>query len=128
MRLVWPGLHLAGGECLNALGETNDNYRFARRIFDEMLFSIMLEDMEGRQIQLWIGDGKRQRVTNRADAGPVSSVGDGYPNAAGTSPYLRTDMCLADGWHQTVITVSVEIASAGANTVKLCNFISFQTR
>nr|DAN02896.1 MAG TPA: portal protein [Caudoviricetes sp.] len=47
---------------LNTLGETNDNYRFARRMVGEMLFSMMLEDMEGRQIQVPIGDGKRKRV------------------------------------------------------------------
>lgn len=47
---------------LNTLGETNDNYRFARRMVGEMLFSMMLEDMEGRQIAVQIGDGKRKRV------------------------------------------------------------------
>ncbi|WP_156173857.1 portal protein [Cupriavidus basilensis] len=47
---------------LNTLGETNDNYRFARRMVGEMLFSMMLEDMEGREIQVPVGDGKRKRI------------------------------------------------------------------
>lgn len=47
---------------LNTLGETNDNYRFARRMVGEMLFSMMLEDMEGRQVAVQVGDGKRKRV------------------------------------------------------------------
>ncbi|CAG2132457.1 portal protein [Cupriavidus numazuensis] len=47
---------------LNTLAEINDNYRFARRMVGEMLFSLMLEDMDGRQIPVEVGDGKAKRV------------------------------------------------------------------
>lgn len=47
---------------LNTLAEINDNYRFARRMVGEMLFCLMLEDMDGKQIPVEIGDGKAKRV------------------------------------------------------------------
>lgn len=47
---------------LNTLAEINDNYRFARRMVGEMLFSLQLEDFEGKQIPVEIGDGKAKRV------------------------------------------------------------------
>ncbi|NSX14960.1 phage portal protein [Cupriavidus taiwanensis] len=47
---------------LNTLAEINDNYRFARRMVGEMLFSLLLEDMAGRQIQVELGEGKAKRI------------------------------------------------------------------
>lgn len=47
---------------LNTLAEINDNFRFARRMVGELLFSLMLEDMEGKQIPVEVGDGKAKRV------------------------------------------------------------------
>lgn len=47
---------------LNTLAEINDNYRFSRRMVGEMLFSLQLEDFEGKQIPVEIGDGKAKRV------------------------------------------------------------------
>lgn len=47
---------------LNTLAEINDNYRFARRMVGEMLFSLQLEDFEGKQIPVEIGDGKAKRI------------------------------------------------------------------
>lgn len=47
---------------LNTLAEINDNYRFARRMVGELLFSLLLEDFAGRQIQVELGDGKRKRI------------------------------------------------------------------
>lgn len=47
---------------LNTLAEINDNYNFARRMVGESLFSLMLEDMAGRQIPVNVGSGVAQRT------------------------------------------------------------------
>ncbi|WP_025915807.1 hypothetical protein [Herminiimonas sp. CN] len=47
---------------LNTLGEINDNYRFARRMVGEMLFSMLQEDLSGRPTRVTIGKGQSQKV------------------------------------------------------------------
>jgi hypothetical protein len=46
----------------NTLAEINDNYRFARRMVGEMLFSLQQEDMVGRPIKVTLGEGSRKRT------------------------------------------------------------------
>lgn len=47
---------------LNTLGEINDNYRFARRMVGEMLFSMLQEDLTGKPTRVTIGKGQSQKV------------------------------------------------------------------
>lgn len=47
---------------LNTLGEINDNFRFARRMVGEMLFSLIQEDLAGRPTNVTIGKGQSQKV------------------------------------------------------------------
>lgn len=45
-----------------SLGEVNDNYRYARRMVGEALQSLILEDLQARDLQIRIGEGKKARV------------------------------------------------------------------
>lgn len=47
---------------LNTLGEINDNYRYARRMVGEMLFSLLQEDLSGRPTRVTLGKGKSQKA------------------------------------------------------------------
>ncbi|MES2320001.1 MAG: portal protein [Pseudomonadota bacterium] len=47
---------------LNTLGEINDNFRFARRMVGEMLFSFVQEDLSGRPTRVTIGKGSSQKI------------------------------------------------------------------
>lgn len=47
---------------LNTLGEINDNFRFARRMVGEMLFSMIQEDLQGRPTNVTIGKGNSQKI------------------------------------------------------------------
>lgn len=47
---------------LNTLGEINDNFRFARRMVGEMLFTLIQEDLAGRPTNVTIGKGNSQKV------------------------------------------------------------------
>ena len=47
---------------LNTLGEINDNYRFARRMVGEMLFSLIQEDLSGRPTKVMIGEGQNKKA------------------------------------------------------------------
>jgi len=47
---------------LNTLGEINDNFRFARRMVGEMLFSLIQEDLIGKPTNVTIGKGQSQKV------------------------------------------------------------------
>ncbi|MBB3010638.1 portal protein [Cupriavidus alkaliphilus] len=78
---------------LNTLAEINDNYRFARRMVGEMLFSLMLEDMAGRQIPVELGEGKRKRtvVLNQVVQGE-----DGQPVKVNDTSRVRAKIVLDD--------------------------------
>jgi hypothetical protein len=45
-----------------SLGEVNDNYRYARRMVGEALQSLIGEDLQARDLQMRIGEGKKARV------------------------------------------------------------------
>lgn len=47
---------------LNTLGEINDNFRFARRLVGEMLFSMILDDIGNQPTPVTIGQGQAQKV------------------------------------------------------------------
>lgn len=47
---------------LNTLGEINGNFRFARRMVGEMLFSLLQQDLAGKPTRVTIGKGKSQKV------------------------------------------------------------------
>lgn len=47
---------------LNTLGEINDNYRFARRMVGEMLFSLIQQDLTGVPTRVTVGEGNAARV------------------------------------------------------------------
>lgn len=46
---------------MNTLGEINDNFRFARRMVGEMLFTMIQEDLAGKPTRVTVGKGKSQR-------------------------------------------------------------------
>jgi hypothetical protein len=45
-----------------SLGEVNDNYRYARRMVGEALQALIVEDLQGKDLQMRIGEGKKARV------------------------------------------------------------------
>lgn len=45
-----------------SLGEVNDNYRYARRMTGEALQSLIVEDLQAKDLQMRIGEGKKARV------------------------------------------------------------------
>lgn len=47
---------------LNTLAEINDNYNFSRRLTGELLLSLLLEDLEGVQTAVRVGQGSSQRT------------------------------------------------------------------
>ena len=47
---------------LNTLAEINDNYRYARRLVGEMLFSLVQDDLTGPNAKAVIGEGKQRKV------------------------------------------------------------------
>lgn len=47
---------------LNTLAEINDNYRFARRLVGEMLFSLVQEDLAKGPKKVTVGEGKKKKV------------------------------------------------------------------
>jgi hypothetical protein len=46
----------------NSLAEINDNYRYARRMVGELLFSLMQDDLTVPNLEVQLGEGSRKRV------------------------------------------------------------------
>lgn len=46
----------------NTTAEINDNFRFARRLVGELLFSLEQEDLSGKPINVQIGKGKSKKI------------------------------------------------------------------
>jgi hypothetical protein len=47
---------------LNTLAEVNDNFRFARRMVGEMLFSMLQQKLQGKPVSVPLGEGKSRKV------------------------------------------------------------------
>lgn len=61
---------------LNTLGEINDNFRFARRMVGEMLFSLLQEDLAGRPTSVTIGKGQSQKTVVLNEQVPNPETGE----------------------------------------------------
>jgi hypothetical protein len=79
---------------LNTLAEINDNYRYARRLVGEMLFSLMQEDLSQGQTNVTIGQGKSKKVIVLNE--PAMNEETGQPYVKNDVAKVRAKIVLDD--------------------------------
>lgn len=78
---------------LNTLAEVNDNYRHARRLVGELLFTLLQTDMQGKQVGVKVGDGLQERVIvlNQKKVDPQTGQVTLVNDISGISPKVTLD-------------------------------------